>query len=94
MSTPILKFSGKKINLHSNYIGLGRCPLSIVWIYDRWTGDEIQVVRQACYGYPIKKDADETWHYLPHIQLSEFKPFIQIRFGNPHTIGELIDLEA
>jgi len=55
MSTPILKFSGKKINLHSNYIGLGRCPLSIVWIYDRWTGDEIQVVRQACYGYPIKK---------------------------------------
>jgi hypothetical protein len=51
------------------------------------------MAEQVRPGYPQKNGLTKTADYLPHLQLSEFMQFIQIGFGNPHTVGELIGLE-
>ena len=48
--------------------------------------------RQVRYGYPTKMGLTDSCVSLPQAKLSEFTSFIQIRFGNPHTIGEFIGL--
>jgi hypothetical protein len=42
------------------------------------------------YLFGDKFGAFRTCTCLPQAKLSEFKPFMKIKFGNPHIIGEWI----
>jgi hypothetical protein len=60
-----------------------------------WTPIQYNLQRKGeWYDKHRKMSGSCACGFLPQAQVSEFRPFIQINFGNPHTIGELISLRS